>query len=421
MKGMRMLMVMVLVLFVAAFGAMGQKDSISVLAEDHWAPTFNDVFKAIVADWAAAKGIEAHVDFISSRVAPAKMAAEAEAKKGHDVVYLYRFDPALYENALTPLDDIAQTLESEYGPWRDAGRYLCYVDGHWYGIPFFTYTWAANINKSAWLKIGLTADDVNNLTWQDFLSKAKELYSDGHPVAAAISQDYDSDGFLYPLLWSFGGKLVDEHGQIVANSQATREMFKYVKQLSQYMPQEVLGWSGADNNMFMLSGKGSWTINPPTIYATAKVKGLPIANDIVHVEPPIGPAGQFVATWDIALGVWNFSPHQELAKDLISFLLQKDNFKKLAEASMGCNQPYLNGLAEYCSSIWSSNESLKRLEPLPPTAHPFMWPAPPSSGAAMAVELHLLPVAVGKYVSGEATLDEAIQWLVFQLRRVGFK
>jgi len=396
------------------------QQTVTVLAEDHWAPTFNDVFAGLVSEWATAKGVNARVDFISSRVAPSIMASEAEARQGHDVVYLYRFDPALYRESLIPLNDLAEQLEAMLGPWRDVGRYLCFIDGAWYGIPFFTYTWAANINKQHWAAVGLSVDAVGGLTWEEFLAYAEELETRGTPVAAAISEDYDSDAFVYPVVWAFGGKLVDENGKIVANSPEVRSAFEYIKQLFEYMPQEVLGWKGADNNMLLLSGRGSWTINPPTIYASAKAKGLAIAEDIYHVLPPKGPAGQFVATWDISLGIWNFSPNADLAKDLVQFLMQPSNYRKLVEASMGCNQPYLEGLAEYCADYYEGIDSLKRLEPLAPSAHPFMWPAPPSSAAAMAIELHLLPVAVGKYVSGEATLDQALAWLAFQLERIGF-
>jgi ABC-type glycerol-3-phosphate transport system substrate-binding protein len=414
---------MVLVLLLGCwpvFYGLGEVPVITMLAEDHWAPGFNEALAKLVSEWAKAKGVEARVDFIASRVAPSVMAAEAEARKGHDIVYLYRFDPALYKGSLVPLNDLAQQLEEALGPWREVGRYLCEINGIWYGIPFFTYTWAANINVKHWAAVGLSVDEVGKLTWDEFLSYAEKLQSMGTPVACAISADYDSDAFLYPLLWSFGGKLVDASGRIVADSAEVRAAFEYVRKLAKYMPKEIFGWGGADNNMLMLSGLCSWTINPPTIYATAKVKGLPIAEDISHVLPPKGPAGQFVATWDIALGIWSFSPHIDLAKDLILFLMKPQNYRILVEASTGCNQPYLEGLAAYCADFWAGIEPLRRLEPLAPTAYPFMWPAPPSSATAMAIELHLLPVAVAKYVTGEATLDQAIAWLVFQLERLGF-
>lgn len=389
---------------------------LTVLAEDHWSPSFNPELKKQVADWAKMKGVEARVDFISSRVVPIKMAGEAESKKGHDLVYLYRFDPALFKENLVAMDDVAKALEKENGPWREGGRYLNFLDGHWYGIPYFGYLWPAVINTQHWKTAGLDPDKAGQLTWDQFLEVAKKLKEVGHPVAAAISEDFDSDSFLYPMLWSFGGRTVDEQGKVIANSPQTRAMFEYLKKLYPYMPPEVKGWGGADNNVFMHSGMGSWTINPATIWSVAKLKNLPVVSQLDHALLPSGPAGRYIATWDISLGIWNFSPNVELAKDLIRYLLTKDNFYKQVSASLGVNQPYFERFSEH--PIYRQERVLRNLEPMPKTAHPFAWPARPGSGTQIEINTHVLAVAAQKYISGDATLDEAVSWLDRSLKLI---
>jgi len=394
------------------------KRRLTILAEDHWAPTFNIELKRQVAEWAARCGVDARIDFISSRVAPPKIAVEAESKRGHDLLYMFRFDAALYKQNLCILDDIATKLEREYGPWRENGRYLYFLDGHWYAIPYFFYTWPANINVVHWKEIGFEPDQVGQLTCDGFLEAAKKLKTIGHPVASAIDMDFDASSFLYPLLWSFGGKTVDEQGNILVDSPETKAMFEYLKELHQYMPPEVTGWSGKDNNLYMQTGVGSWTVNCPTIYAVAKIKKLPIVSHLDHVPLPRGPAGRFVADWAISWGIWNFSPNIDLAKDLLTFLLQRENYSKQIAASWGCNQPYLEGFKD--QPIWREEHALRYLEPLEQLGevHPYAWPGPASPGACIEVDMGILGVACSKAVTGEVSIPEAIAWLKHRLMEI---
>ena len=150
--------------------------------------------------------------------------------------------------------------------------------------------------------------------------------------AFAVGQDFDSSEVLYPLLYSYGGRVANEQGKIVLVSAETRAAFNYLLQLFPEMPREVLGWGGADNNAALLGQKIAWTANPATIYAVAKMQKNPVADSIYHVPIPSGPSGRFRGTFAISLGVWKFSPHADLAKDLVRYVMQEENYAKLVAA-----------------------------------------------------------------------------------------
>ena len=106
------------------------------------------------------RGVEARVDFIAVRDLSAKLAAEAEARKGHDVVEVRFFTGALYRANLAPLGDGAGDLEKTAGPWLDIAKYVGFVGGEWVSIPWYYY----NIpQKSIW-NTGVRSASVRR-TW----------------------------------------------------------------------------------------------------------------------------------------------------------------------------------------------------------------------------------------------------------------
>lgn len=392
--------------------------TISVIVEDHWVPRMNPEFKKQIEEWGAQRGVKTRIDFVGTRVSAVKLAAELASRKGHDLITLHFMSPGLYKDELAPLDDIAEELGRKYGPWSESARYLCFLDGHWRALPSHHEPTPANINTRYWREIGFEPDEVGELTWDSFLEAAKKLKAIGHPVGCALSPDYDATNFLSPLLWSFGGRTVDKQGNIVVDSMATKNMLEYVEELYPYMPPEVTGWLGADNNLFMHSGTGSWTSNGPTIWGVAKMKELPILSDLDHVPFLSGPAGRFTSQAYSFWGIWEFSPNIDLAKDLLKFLMTKENYYKQIAASWGVYLPDLKAYEAH--PIWREIHASRHFIPAEKIGepHPFGWSAPPGPGSALEVDMGLLGVTAAKVVTGEASVSEAIAWLEHRLEMV---
>lgn len=389
---------------------------VTLLTWSHFVPTYNPELERQVAEWAKLRGVDARVDYLSLPDITSKLAAEAEAKAGHDIVLMWNFLPALYKESLVELDDIATKLEEKYGPWLEGAKYLNFLDGHWRAIPWSYQSLLANINVKHWRQIGLEPDDVAKLSWDDLLEKAKELHKLGHPVGLVIAETFDAYGSLYSLLWSFGARAVDEKGNVVIDSPETRAALEYAKELFQYMPREMLGWDDAGNNRFLLSGVGSWTPNPPSIWAVAKLKKLPIAEEFDHVPMPAGPAGAFRVGDFNNLGIWKFSPNIDLAKDLILFLMEKENYSKQIIASMGYNQPTLEAFKDI--PVWREEPKLRYYGSPVEEIRPSGWPSPPNPATQIAYNLLIIPTMFVKVVTGEASIPEAIKWAETQLKRI---
>lgn len=389
---------------------------ITVLTWNHFVPGFNEEFTRIVQEWARAKGVSARVDFLSLPDLAARLPAEVEARSGHDVVMLFNYQVALFKEHLVPLDDLATELESLYGAWDEGGKFLCWLDGHWRALPWTSQSLVANINKDHWKAIGLSPDDLLNFTWEDLLEVAPKLASIGHPIGFAIKDTFDANGGLFPIIWSFGAKVIDENGNITVNSPEMKRAIEYVMQLAQYFPPEVFAWDDAGNNRFILSGIGSWTPNPPSVWAVAVRDNLPIAESITHVPLPSGPAGRFRVADYNSFGIWEFSRNVELAKDLLRWLFRPDNAVRQIEASWGYNNILLRAYNEV--SYWIKTEPLRYYLPAMEQLRPSGWPAPPGPEWATAYNLHIVPLMFAKAVTGEMTPEQAMEWAEEQLRQI---
>lgn len=392
---------------------------VTVLVWSHFVPGFKEEFVRQVTEWGRIKGVSVQVDFLSLPDLATRLSAEAEAQSGHDIVMLFNYQVALFKEQLVPLDDLATELETLYGSWTEGAKFLCFLDGQWRAIPWCFQSLVANINKDHWAAIGLSPEDLIDFTWDDLLDVAPKLAARGTPIGFALRDTFDANGGLFPILWSFGAKVVDENGYVTVVSPETKAAIEYVMKLAKYMPPEAFAWDDAGNNRAMLAGTLSWTPNPPSIWASAVINNLPIAKSLDHVPMPSGPQGRFRVADYNSFGIWKFSKNVDLAKDLIRFLMRPDNVSKQVEASWGYNQPTLRVYDEI--SYWMLRDPLRYYHPAVEELRPSGWPAPPGPEWATAYNLNIVPLMFAKAVTGEMTPDEAMLWAEARLLEIGFK
>src|ERR1700745_4188892 len=75
---------------------------------DHWGPGANDTTTALVNEWAAKEKVEVSIDYITSQGNKnlLTIAAEAQARSGHDIFAFPTWQPADHANRLEPVDHI---------------------------------------------------------------------------------------------------------------------------------------------------------------------------------------------------------------------------------------------------------------------------------------------------------------------------
>jgi hypothetical protein len=177
-------------------------------------------------------------------------------------------------------------------------------------------------------------------------------------------------------------------------------------------PPEVYAWDDAGNNRWLISGKGSGIMNPPSAWAVAKRDNPKVAENCWTHPMPKGPKGRFVGELPQFYGVWSFSKNKSAAKDLLLHISQKPAVAKLVAASYGYDLPSFRTM--YDLDTWKIVEPpLGTVYGYPPRADEQTSitgaPARPDVGVQIYNQA-INTVMVAKFTQGGEKLDEAIKW-----------
>jgi multiple sugar transport system substrate-binding protein len=390
--------------------AFAQKLELTFLSLNHFVPPSDDELRRQAEVFGKLAGITVRVDTIAGRQLPAKRAAEAQARAGHDLVILGHADPFLFEGSLVDLGPLVHQLGKQYGGWYPFAAESAQTGAGWRAVPWFWVSFAATYNVAHFRKAGLEPPR----TWDELLKHGKVLKRRGHPVGIAISHADDANTTFWAVLWGFGGKVLEADGKTPAiSSDKTAQTIEWYKELYRdAMEPEVLSWDDASNNRGILSGKLSWIHNPIGPYNTALKEKMAIADDIYHHATPGGPGGSHNAPGINAVGIWKFSRNTEIGKEFIQFLFRKENFDAFIVAANGFNMAPLRNLAEH--PIWVKNPKLAMLPREAEHAHPRGWPSRPNDAVRRVENNYVLLDMVTKAVNGMPT-KRAMEWAQTQV------
>lgn len=80
-------------------------------------------------------------------------------------------------------------------------------------------------------------------TWEDLIALAEEhTGTDETPYGAALTAltgGPEAPKIFYTVLWSYGGNVIDENGNVVVNSEAVRKAAEVYRDLRPYMPEDI--------------------------------------------------------------------------------------------------------------------------------------------------------------------------------------
>jgi multiple sugar transport system substrate-binding protein len=386
---------------------------LTILSWNHFVPTSDDKLREQAARFAKEQGVIVRVDTMAHLQIPAKLAAEIHAQTGHDIIWLFRAAPWLYQEQLIDVDEVIEDLGEKQGGWYPFVKEASFVKDSWKAVPWFWISSPGLYREDLFAQAGLQVPRY----WEDVLNAGRILKKEGHPVGIPISQCNDAIGSFWAILWGFGGKVLEADGKTLAlNSPEMEAILAFYKSLyEEAMEPEVLSWDDASNNRFLLSGKGCWIHNPISAYATAVEKKMAIADKIGVHSALTGPAGKYGVVGTAGLGIWKFSKNQELAKAFIKYLMQPENYTEWIVASRGFNHGPLRMYENH--PIWTEHPKMKILPGEAQFAHIPGWPSPPNAYIERINELFILPNMVAKVVTG-TPIKTAITWAEEQIRRV---
>jgi ABC-type glycerol-3-phosphate transport system substrate-binding protein len=396
---------------------------------DHWVPAGNDIMKQQVAAFAAKNQLEIQSDFITAvgQKNLLTIAAEAQAKTGHDIEAFPTWEVHNHADLLEPIDDVMGRLTKQYGPVNDVCDYLAKIKGHWLGVPTSSGTqYKGPCGRISVLKdkAGLDVEamypakpghtkESDNWTWDTLLTAAEACAKANMPFAIGLGQTSDSVDTAGSLFASFGAELVDKDGNVQVKSDKVRQVLEYGAKLVKVLPKDAVSFDDASNNRALISGQSALIWNPPSAWAVARRDAPQVAADCWTFPGCAGPAGRFTPYLPFFWGVWSFSKNKTAAKELIEFLMQRDNVQARCDKVAGYDIPPFDSMLDF--KVWEEVEPPKGTVynyPVRPfhNAKPHIAASPaPSDIAVQIYNRGTMPTMLAKLQSGQ-TVDQVIAW-----------
>ncbi|MGM0432227.1 MAG: extracellular solute-binding protein [Spirochaetota bacterium] len=219
-------------------------------------------------------------------------------------------------------EESGEQVDSDFiGPALKLGKYPYNNDGTLYALPF-----AGNVELFAYRtdlfeKYGYSEAD----TWTQLLEAVKTIDANESDVDGVVFRGTKGNpivtGFL-PIFWSFGGKILDEQGNVVVNSEEGLAALEYFLELSKYAPDGVSMYQSAQVRDAIYSGVAAvapevwpgWIgelENPEVSNVVGKVKVTKHPGEVTKSSPMIG-------AWMAAIP--QASTQQDVAFDFLKFL-----------------------------------------------------------------------------------------------------
>ena len=400
--------------------------NLSIGLWDHWVPDANKASTALINEWAAKEKVDVKIDYITSQgnKNTLTIAAEAQAKSGHDILAMPTWWPHAQTELLEPMNDVMKQLIAQNGAVNGTVEYLGKLGDKWHAVPICIGSQIkgpcsridlmkkyANIDVQAMYPAG-SPPKADNWTTDTFLKAAEACFKGGNPFGIGLGQTSDSVDSAGAFFQAFGADLVDAKGNVTAKTDNVRQALEFYKKLISFLPPDVGAWDDASNNKFLVSGKASMIMNPPSAWAVAKRDAPQIAEQCWTHGFPKGPKGRFAPFLPYFLAVWSFSKNKEAAKSLILHLSQPDSVAKLVAASGGYDLPAFEKLTTL--KTWAEEGPPKgTLYHYPnPYNHQILSiaasPAPPKIAQQIYTQATLTKMCL-KYAGG-AKMEETLAW-----------
>jgi ABC-type glycerol-3-phosphate transport system substrate-binding protein len=393
---------------------------------DHWVPGANNATKTLTEEWAAKNKVEVSIDFIpsSGNKLLLTIAAEAQARSGHDIIAMSTWLPAEHSRNLEPVDDVMAELIKQNGAVNQTVEYVGRAAGKWIAVPATVGSQIkgpcsridlmkqhAGIDVQAMYPAG-SAPKADAWTLDAFLKAAEACHKAGHAFGIGLGTTSDSVDTVGAIFHAFGAQLVDAKGNITVKSDKVRQALEYYTKLAKFFPPDAPAWDDASNNKWLVSGRGALIMNPPSAWAVAKRDAPQVAEQCWTHGFPSGPNGRFAPFLPYFWGTWNFSKNKSAAKSLLLHLSHASASEKMVAASAGYDLPSFANLTTF--KTWAEEGPPKGTLYHYPNPHNHQIlsvaaaPAPPK----IAVQIYtqgLMTKMTVRHLQGEA-MEKTLAW-----------
>jgi multiple sugar transport system substrate-binding protein len=297
-----------------------------------------DQWLASTRQFTESSGVPVEVESVNLEDLPSKAAMAANVGGGPDMVMGTYGQPQLYPDKCLDLTELASYIGAKYGGWYDAVRAYCMAEGRWIALGM-AFPTSCMVYRDSMVKAAGFSEIPRDLA--GFLKLCRALSARGTPPGFALGNAIgDGTTWTHWLVWSHGGRLVDEQGRVAINSKHTIAALEYARELYPTFVPGTLSWLDPSNNKAFLAGQISLTYNGISIYYAAKNSPDPalhaVAADMRNAHFPVGPVGRptelspFAPAW-----VFHYTKYPNAAREYLRFMLERERYGAWLKAAQG--------------------------------------------------------------------------------------
>jgi multiple sugar transport system substrate-binding protein len=403
--------------------AYAQASTVHWLRASNFVPATDVLLKGeITKECQKALGIALKVELINANDVQARITSAIQSSSGADIVTVVNNWAHLYAEALLEVDDVAEELGNSQGGFYQTSRLAAHDGKRWLAVPF-NITGIQIAYRKSWF------DDVGYAefpgTWERYRDAGKKLKAKGRPIGQTLGHTFgDAPNFIYPYLWSWGGKEVEPDGRtVVLNSKETVEAVKFMVAFwNEAHDEGGLAWDDTSNNRAFLAGTICATNNGASIYIEALRKpdayrteaGKPMKDDIRHAPLPAGPAGQFSFHIPSSNIVPRYSKNHKGAKEFIGWMSSKPVFEKYFLTQQGFSVGPTTDWEKH--PLWDKDPIMLPFRSAARSGRLMGYAGPSSRPAAEVLSKYIIVDMFAKAVQGMPA-EDAVRWAESECRR----
>jgi multiple sugar transport system substrate-binding protein len=389
---------------------------VTLLHETSFIPTFDEYMqKTLIPGYEKETGVKVVYDLTSVGSSPTRISTIIETGSGADLTVIFLLYPFLYADKLMDLTDIAEEAGQQQGGWYDAAKEASVTNGQWKMIPHSNIGQLMNWRTDWFGEIGIKTFPE---TWDELYEAGKKLKANGHPFGFELGHGFgDNHGWIYPLLWSYGGHEVEADGKtVVIDSGETAKALDFARKFfTDCMLDDVLGWTDVSNNKAWMAEQISCTNNAQSILWFAKRHFPDIAKVTDQAQNPHGPKGRFHLLNSNGHAIFNFSPRKDEAHKFLRWLTAEKQAGGWYASADSYFQPFQHAYDH--APMWDVEPRNIPYRDAMASAHLPGWPAPPTHQLAEAVAKYVVVDMFAKACTGTSTKD-AIKSAEAQLKGI---
>ena len=329
----------------------------------------DEAIEEVIAAWQSQTGKKVNFSLISEDDILKNTTNALKAGNPPDILFAHCTERTLgprwaWDGQLADVSEVVEPLKDVYSPSAIQSIYLYNIQAQKrsaYAVPINQRSLHIHYWRDLLAEAGLKEEDIPrewDAFWEFWKQAQDNLRARGqkdiYALGFSVSKEGSETSIIFEqVLEAYDIQILDPEGNLLGDPQIRQRLATALDWFANfykagYIPPDATNWLASSNNTDFLNQRVLMTVNATlSIPASLREYEEIYRNQIVTIEFPSEPDGEsprYIAHIHQVV-IFESSPHKEMAKDFLSFLLQSKNLRPYLEGSLGRYFPVMPKLA----------------------------------------------------------------------------